>query len=236
MINDLVREVEALGNERTKKRYISQGAQEPLFGLTIKALKPIAKRLKKNDNCQQIAYELYDTGNYDLMYLAGMIVDPHQMDTDKFNDWIQKAYFYMISDYIVAVCLSETGIAFEIADRWIQSNQDLISSAGYSTYSWMLASRDDGVFEAARIQRLLELIRQSIHETKNRTGYAMYYFVYNVGVSFLPLHENALDIANTIGEISVETNGKIHLYFAEKDIRKAIEKNQIGFKRKYVRC
>lgn len=68
-------------------------------------MKPIAKRIKTN---QILADELYSTGNYDARYLAGMIADPKAMTEVDFNRWMEGAYFYMISDFIVAVTLAET--------------------------------------------------------------------------------------------------------------------------------
>lgn len=79
MINGIIKELEPFASSRTKKSYMTQGAVEPLYGIPVKYMKALAKRLKNLENCQYIAYTLYQTGNYDLMYLASMIVDPHQM-------------------------------------------------------------------------------------------------------------------------------------------------------------
>jgi hypothetical protein len=67
-----MRNLEAFGKERTKKMYISNGAHEPLFGVAMGAMKPIAKKIKIN---QRLAGELYATGNYDAVYFAGIIAD-----------------------------------------------------------------------------------------------------------------------------------------------------------------
>lgn len=40
----VMQELEALGKERTKKIYISNGAHEPVFGVATGAMKPIAKK------------------------------------------------------------------------------------------------------------------------------------------------------------------------------------------------
>ena len=40
----VMQELEALGKERMKKMYISNGAHEPLFGVATGAMKPIAKK------------------------------------------------------------------------------------------------------------------------------------------------------------------------------------------------
>ncbi|HWJ77389.1 MAG TPA: DNA alkylation repair protein, partial [Niallia sp.] len=46
-LETVMQELEALGKERTKKTYISNGAHEPLFGVATGAMKPLAKKIKK---------------------------------------------------------------------------------------------------------------------------------------------------------------------------------------------
>lgn len=43
-LKTVMQELEALGKERTKKIYISNGAHEPVFGVATGAMKPIAKK------------------------------------------------------------------------------------------------------------------------------------------------------------------------------------------------
>ena len=47
-LQSVMQELEALSKERTKKMYISNGAHEPLFGTATGAMKPIAKKIKRN--------------------------------------------------------------------------------------------------------------------------------------------------------------------------------------------
>src|SRR5690606_23327825 len=127
--------LESLGKERTKSIYMSNGAKEPLFGVTIQDMKPLVKKIKIN---HELAEKLYATNNYDAMYFAGIIADPNIMTVDDYNRWIDRAYFYMISDFIVAVTLAESNIGKEVSDMWIASGEELKMSAGYSCYSWMM--------------------------------------------------------------------------------------------------
>jgi len=235
-LNDIIKELEPLTNARTKKSIMSQGAKDPNFGLTVKSMKPIADKLKKQKNSQDIAYELFDTENYDLMYLAGMIVDPTKMSKDKYKEWLDKGYFYMIGDSIVSVCLSETDFAIELADEWIASEEELIMSAGYSTYSWLLSSREDSFFDEEILKEMLDNVKTRIHKVPNRAQYAMYYFVYNVGVSFVPLHHDAVKIAESIGEVFIKSpSGLERTYSAFEDIMKAVRLDRLGFKKDNVR-
>ncbi|WP_431027096.1 DNA alkylation repair protein [Lysinibacillus sp. LZ02] len=233
-LQTVMQELEALGKERTKKIYISNGAQEPLFGVATGAMKPIAKKIKIN---QPLAEELYATGNYDAMYFAGIIADPKAMTESDFNRWIDAAYFFMLSDYVVAVTLAEADIAQDVADQWIASGEELRMSAGWSCYCWLLGNRLDDEFSESKIANMIEMVRNTIHDSPERTKSAMNNFLYTVGISYLPLHEKAVETAKVVGPVEVKRDKKKSSFLnAYESIQKEVEKGRLGFKRKYVRC
>lgn len=233
-LKEIMEELKSLGTERTKKNYMSNGAKEPVFGVTIGAMKPIFKKIKYN---QPLAEQLYATGNYDAMYLAGMIAEPKKMSVEDFNRWIEGAYFYMISDYIVAVTLAEADIAFTVADRWIDSGKELTMSAGWSCYEWLLGTRSDSEFDKDKLLAMLNRVRDTIHNQPDRTKYAMNNFIMAVGISYLPLHEEALKIAQEVGKVEVFKGKTLcQTNVASEYIQAAADKGKLGFKRKNVRC
>ncbi|WP_020060342.1 DNA alkylation repair protein [Bacillus sp. 123MFChir2] len=230
----VMQELVALGKERTKKMYISNGAQEPLFGVATGAMKPIAKQIKIN---QRLAEELYSTGNYDAMYFAGIIANPKAMSESDFDCWMDGAYFYMLSDFVVAVTLSESDFAQDVADKWIASGDELRMSAGWSCYCWLLGNRLDNEFSENKISNMLEIVKNMIHDSPERTKSAMNNFLYTVGISYLPLHEKAVEIAKEVGTVEVKRDKKKSSFLnAYESIHKEIDRGRIGFKRKYVRC
>lgn len=227
-------ELEALGKERTKKNYLSNGAHEPLFGVATGAMKPIARKIKIN---QPLAEELYATGNYDAMYFAGIIADPKAMTEADFDRWMDAAYFYMLSDYVVAVTLSESDLAQAVADKWIASGAELRMSGGWSCYCWLLGNRKDHEFSESKISAMLDVVKNTIHDAPERTKSAMNTFLYTVGISYLPLHEKAIETAKEIGIVEVKRDKKKSSFLnASETIQKEIDRGKIGFKRKYVRC
>ncbi len=230
----VMQELETLGKERTKKTYISNGAHEPLFGVATGAMKPLSKKIKKN---QPLADQLYATGNYDAMYFAGVIADPMIMTEADFERWIDTAYFYMLSDYVVAVTLAETDIAQEVADKWIASGEELKMSAGWSCYCWLLGNRPDTEFSASKISDMLDLVKNTILDSPDRTKSAMNNFVYTVAISYIPQHDKAVETAMEIGPIEIKRekkkNGILH---ASQNIQKDLDRGLKGFKRKHVRC
>lgn len=221
MLNELMQELSTMGTERMKKYYRSQGAVEPFFGVPSGALKPLAK---KHQNNQALAEALYETGNYDAMYLAGMIADLSVMQIADFERWIEKAYFPMVSNYVVAVTLAEAAFAQEVADRWIVSGDDLKMAAGWSCYEWLLGSRKDSEFDLKKMIGLIDGVARDFAKAPLHTQKAMKGFLVAVGISYVPCHAKALEAAI---QISSSISDAIH---------KEVAKGRLGFKRKHVRC
>ncbi|TVY07392.1 DNA alkylation repair protein [Paenibacillus cremeus] len=233
-LETVMQELESLGKERTKKIYISNGAHEPLFGVATGEMKPMAKLIKIN---QPLAEQLYSTGNYDAMYFAGIIADPKAMTEADFERWIAGAYFYMLSDYVVAVTLAEADIAQQVADKWIASGEELRMSAGWSCYCWLLGNRPDREFSESKLSTMLDHVEKTIHDAPERAKYAMNNFIYTVAVSYSPLHDQAVETAKAVGPVEVKRDKKKSSFLNASDhIQKAVDKGQLGFKRKHVRC
>ena len=69
----ILEELKPLGKESYKRVLVNNhGVKEPCFGVSVAELKKIQKRTGTD---YQLALDLYDTGNYDAMYLADLIAD-----------------------------------------------------------------------------------------------------------------------------------------------------------------
>ena len=200
-VNIIMQKLQNLGNEQIKKIYINHGAKEPLYGVRTGDLKPIANEIKKD---YELSMKLYETGNYDAMYLAGMIADSQKMSKGNFNNWIEKAYCFGLSDYTVAITLAKSEIAQEIADEWINSKKELYQSSGWSCYCKLLKEQNNNKFSTEKIKQYLFDIELNIHKSANRVRYSMNNFVIAVGIFYTPLQEQAFEVAKNIGEIYVD--------------------------------
>src|SRR4051794_17019953 len=97
-VDSIMEELQSLGSESIKRVLLKHGAREPFFGVKVEHLKKIQKRIKKD---YQLALDLYETGNTDAMYLAGLIADDARMTKKDLNKWVKKAYWHMLSGYTV---------------------------------------------------------------------------------------------------------------------------------------
>jgi 3-methyladenine DNA glycosylase AlkD len=91
----------------TKKVLMNHGAREPFYGVKVGDMKTIMKSLKiKKDH--PLALALYDTGNSDAMYFAGLIADEKQVTKAELQHWVKGAYWYMIFEFTVPWLAAES--------------------------------------------------------------------------------------------------------------------------------
>ena len=230
---DIVAELKKLGNAQTKKTWINHGAQEPCLGVKIADMKKIQKRVKMD---YQLALDLYDTGIADAMYLAGLIADDAKMTKKDLQKWIEGASWGMVAEFTVPWVASASPHGRELALKWIESKDEAIASAGWQTYSSMVAIKEDADLDLAEIKSLLQRVAKSIHQQPNRVKYVMNSFVIAVACHVKPLHKLAVDTANGIGEVAVDLVGACTIPFAPDRIRKFEARSAIGKKRKSPKC
>jgi 3-methyladenine DNA glycosylase AlkD len=233
-IDEIMQELKSYGNETTKRIFINHGAHEPFFGVKVQDLKKIVKKIKKD---YALSLELYDSGNSDAMYLAGLIADEKAMTKDDLQKWVEGAYWYMLSDYTVAWIAAESNFGEVLAREWIESDEEFIASAGWSTYANLVALKPDSELDLKFISHLLDRVEKNIHSAQNRVRYSMNGFVIAVGSYVRELTDKALDVGGEIGKVNVDMGGtacKVPL--AADYIQKVISRGRVGYKRKKARC
>src|SRR6266404_1276295 len=113
--------------------------------------------------------------------------------------WIEGASSDWVAEFTVPWVASAGPYGREIALKWIESKDEAIASAGWGTYSSLVAITEDADLDLAEIKSLLERVAKSIHQQPNRVKYVMNGFVIAVGCFVKPLHKLAVDTAQGHG-------------------------------------
>jgi 3-methyladenine DNA glycosylase AlkD len=233
-LDEVMRELEAKANPQTKKTFLRHGAVEPLFGVLVGDLKPLQKKYKGQ---QQLALQLYATGNSDAMYLAGLIANGAQMTRRQLDQWAAGATWNMPAGYTVPWVAAEHPQAVEIALKWIDSPKELVATAGWATLASVAATIADDELPMKQFDALLKRCAKSIKSAPNQVRYVMNNFVICVGTYVAPLAEKALETARKIGAVEVDmgdTDCKVP--DAPGYIIKSRRGQPVAPKRKTVRC
>ncbi len=229
-------ELKKKGTEKTRKIYARHGmATDNMFGVSMADLKIIAKTIKGQQN---LACELYRTGNLDAMYLAGMVADGSKMTPKELNGWAEgAANLQMISEYTVPWVTVENPQGREMALQWIKSKKEHVASSGWCTYSGLVATKPDDALDLAEIEGLLDTIVKGIKTAQNRVRHTMNGFVIAVGSYVKPLLKEAKAAAREISVVSIDMGDTAcNVPLATGYIEKIEAAGRVGKKRKTIRC
>ena len=197
-------------------------------------LKIIQKKIKGD---QALALELYDTGNGDAQYLAGMVADGRKMTTAQLQKWIKTASWGMVSNYPLAWVTSEHPDGCAIALKWIDSTKERIACTGWYTLGAIAAVIADDQLPVKPFSALLDRVAKNIKASTDDIRYAMNGFIIACGTYIAPLADKALTTAKKIGRVEVDmgdTDCKVPE--AESYILKCRRGAPVAPKRKTVRC
>ena len=230
---EVLEELEQYGDENTKKILLKHGAKEPFFGVKVSDLKKILKKTKKN---HELSLELFDSGNSDAMYLAGLMADEKKITKAQLNDWADKAYWYYLFEFSVPHVAAETEFGFELGLEWIKSKKENIATAGWACLANYTSIHQDEDLDIDTYSMLLDKVTNELHSAQNRVRYAMNGFVIAIGTYIQELTNKSQKVANTIGKVEVELAGaSCKVPLAKDYLLKVIEKDKIGKKRKKIR-
>jgi hypothetical protein len=232
---EILDELKPLGRDSYKRTMMKNyGVKEPYFGVAIGELKKIQKRIKVD---YQLALDLYATGNYDAMYLAGLITDDARMTRLDLQRWAEGAYAGSLSGATVPGVAAGSPFGAEMAGKWLDSAEPLVAATGWATWSAIVSVTPDSELDLPALRRLLERVEKSIHQAPDAVRYEMNMFVIAVGSYVVPLSKTALEVGERIGPVTADLGpNHCQVFSAPDHIRKVEGLGKIGRKRKSAKC
>jgi 3-methyladenine DNA glycosylase AlkD len=231
---EILEEIRPLGSDSYKRVMFNHGVREPFFGVKIGDMQPIVKRIKRD---YQLALDLYDTGVYDAMYLAGLIADDARMTQEDLQRWVAAAYCQGLCNATVAWVAAGSAHGWTLGRAWIDAERPLTAIAGWATLGSLVSIKADKELDLVALQDLLLRVEQTIHQATDLVRYQMNSFVIALGSFVSPLTVSAIHTAEQIGPVMADLgNNACQVPFAPDYIRKVQTRGTLGKKRKTAKC
>lgn len=228
-------ELQELGKASYKKVMLTHGAKEPIHGVAISELKKIQKRAGGTNHA--LALELWDSGVYDAMYLAGLLVDDAQMKPKDLQRWLASATSPALAEYTVSWVAGGGPHGWELGRKWIDGKDERTASAGWNTLAGVVAITPDERLDLPALAKLLARVEEEVHTAPNRVRYTMNSFVIALGSYVESMTADALAAGKRIGVVEVDMGGtSCKVPSVSEYIGKVKAKGAIGKKRKALKC
>lgn len=170
------------------------------------------------------------------MYLAGLIADDAQMTKEDLRCWVTGASAPLAGSTVPWVAAGSR-YGRELALEWIESDKELVASAGWATLSGLVATKKDAELDLSEIEALLLRVERTIHRAPNAVRYEMNGFVIAVGSYVQALTSLAREVGERVGRVTVDLgNTACQVPFVPDFIRKVEKRGAIGKKRKTAKC
>ena len=234
-VDQVMKSLERAGNPLRIQTFANHGAPpEQMFGVSVADMKVIAKKIKGE---QELAYALFETGNGDAQYLAGMVADGAPMTKSLLDKWARGSIWQMVSEYTVPWVATESDHARNQALKWMKAKKESVATSGWNTYSGHVTVTPDDELDLDEIAGLLDQVEDEIDSAMNRVRYTMNGFIIAVGGGVKPLSKRAKAVAKKLGKVDVQMGGtSCKVPLALEMITKIEKMGRVGKKRKTIKC
>jgi 3-methyladenine DNA glycosylase AlkD len=189
--------LQTLGTAQNRKVYARQGVAGQMFGVSYANLGKLAKEVGTD---QELAEELWATGNHDARVLAAMIADPAKVRASVLERWKDDLDSYVLADAFSSFA-ARTAHAKDKMKAWVGSRKEFVAAAGWNLVSYLSAAR---ALTENELERQVPVIEKTIHKSANRVRYAMNNALISIGVLGGKLQDRAVAAARRIGPVEVD--------------------------------
>ncbi|RBP63430.1 3-methyladenine DNA glycosylase AlkD [Brevibacterium sanguinis] len=161
-------------------------------GVNLTKLRALAKELKKNDD---LAVELWATGDTAAQLVAALIMRPRAHDADRLDAMLREARGPKAQAWLVNYIVKKSPHAEALRERWMDDPDPVVASAG-----WVLTSeRVNRKPEGLDLPGLLDVIDAQLKDAPERLQWAMNETLAYIGIENPDLRERALAIGERLG-------------------------------------
>nr|WP_026119110.1 DNA alkylation repair protein [Nocardiopsis ganjiahuensis] len=160
-------------------------------GVNLTKLRAVAKRLKKQ---QDLAVELWATGDSAAQLLAILISRPKAFGSDELDAMLRQARAPKVHDWLVNYVVKKGPHTEELRLAWFADSDPVVASAGWALTADLVAKRPEDL----DLPGLLDLIEQRMRDAPDRLQWAMNTCLAQIGIEHAEHRARAVGIGERL--------------------------------------
>ena len=160
-------------------------------GVNLGKLRALAKRLKTQ---QELAGELWGTGDTAARLLALLICRPKAFDRDELDVMLRQAHTPKVQDWLVNYVVKKSPHAEELRVAWFADPDPVVASAGWALTTDRVAKKPEGL----DLPGLLDIIEAQMKDAPDRLQWAMNHCLAQIGIDHDEYRARAIDIGERL--------------------------------------
>lgn len=160
-------------------------------GVNLGKLRALAKRLKTQ---QDLARELWGTGDTAARLLALLICRPKAFERDELDGMLREARTPKVHDWLVNYVMKKSPHADELRVAWFADPDPVVASAGWALTTERVAKKPDGL----DLPALLDIVEAEMKDAPDRLQWAMNHCLAQIGIEHAEHRARAIGIGERL--------------------------------------
>ncbi|SFH10129.1 DNA alkylation repair protein [Amycolatopsis regifaucium] len=185
---EVMAELAALEDQRARQVNEKHGDDH---GVNLGKLRAFAKRLKTQ---QELARELWETGDTAAKLLALLICRPKAFDREDLDRMVREARTPKVHDWLVNYVVKKNPHAEGLRSAWFADPDPVVASAGWALTTERVTKKPEGL----DLSRLLDVIEAEMKAAPDRLQWAMNHCLAQIGIDHPEYRARAIDIGERL--------------------------------------
>ena len=191
-LDETLKQLEALGNEKTRAHNTRYGAGDNQFGVKHGDIRGLAKKIKSD---HELAMSLWETGNVDAQLLAILLIKPKSLSAEEVDGMVRSVAFAWVADWLNSYVVKQHPQKETLRQQWMATKDRWIARAGWSLTSERVQKSPEGL----DLPALLDRIESEMGSADPVVQWTMNGTLAGIGIHFPKHRKRALAIGEKLG-------------------------------------
>lgn len=191
-VEETLKQLEALGDEKVRRQNAKRGAGENQFGVKLGDIRSLAKKIKTD---HKLALALWETGNVDARFLATLVIDPSALSAEEMDRMVRSVEFEWVADWLNAYVVKQRTDKEALRQKWMADAHPMAARAGWSLTTERIEKSPEGLNLAA----LLDRIENEMAHAAPEAQWTMNFALAQIGIHFPEHRARAVAIGEKLG-------------------------------------
>lgn len=192
-LSQVMKQLEAQGDEKVRQRYVRDGAGDNVFGVLLGKIRGLAEELGTNHG---LGLELWATGNHEARVLACMLLDPAALTEKEARALLEPLSNPTLVDELIGRVLVHAPIAEALQVRWMDGGKELPRRAGWRLLAGRIAR---GFAKDLDVRATLERIERELPPAPYRVKEGINFCLVWIGLHLPEYTQEAIAIGERLG-------------------------------------
>jgi 3-methyladenine DNA glycosylase AlkD len=191
-LDETLKQLEALGNDKTRAHNTKYGAGDNQFGVKHGDIRALAKKIKTD---HELAMSLWETGNVDAQLLATLLIKPRNLSAEETDRMVRTVAFAHVADWLISYVVKQRPDKEALRQGWMAADDRWAARAGWSLTAERVVKGPEGL----DLPGLLDRIESEMGNADPVVQWTMNGTLAEIGIHSPKLRERAIAIGEALG-------------------------------------